>query len=70
MWRIAEWDKVAFTDEASFTLRLLKNYLRVWRREDTRYESRNTVSTYKSGFVSLSVWGHFFIGGTQYFSTY
>ena len=59
VWSIAEWNKVAFTDEASFTLRPLKNYVRVWRCEGTRYESRNMVSTFKSGFVSLSVWGQF-----------
>ena len=59
LWTMQQWDEVAFTDEASFTLRPLKNYLRVWRRECTRYEKRNMVSRFKSGFVSLSVWGLF-----------
>ena len=59
MWSIEEWNKVAFTDEASFTLRPLKNYVRVWRREGTGYETRNIIFTFKSVFVLLSVWGLF-----------
>ena len=38
-------------------MRPLKNYAGVWRREGTRFESRNVLTTFKSGFVSLSVWG-------------
>ena len=59
MWSMTEWNKVEFTGEAYFTLRPLRNYARVWRREGTRYETRNMVSTFKSGFVSLPVWGLF-----------
>lgn len=59
MWSMTEWNKAEFTGEAYFTMRPLRNYARVWRREGTRYETRNMVSTFKSGFVSLPVWGLF-----------
>ena len=49
-------DKVAFTDEASFTLRSIKNHTKVWRKRNTRYVLENMVPTFKSGYVSLSAW--------------
>ena len=58
-WTMQQWSKVAFTDECSFTLRPMKNYIRVWRREGSRYETANMVHTFKSGYVSMSVWGLF-----------
>ena len=61
LWAIQQWNKVVFTDEAS--LRSLKNFVPVWRREDTRYEKGNIISLFKSGFVSLSVWILFSTGG-------
>ena len=58
-WTLEKWKTVAFTDEASFTLRPLKNHTRVWRTVRTRYVLQNMVPTFKSGYVSLSVWGMF-----------
>ena len=58
-WTVEQWNKVAFTDESSFTLRPMKNYARIWRREGTRYAAKNLIPTFKSGYVSLSVWGLF-----------
>ena len=58
-WTQEMWDKVAFTDEASFTLRPIKNYVKVWRKRNTRFELKNMAPTFKSGYVSLSVWGMF-----------
>ena len=60
-----QWSIVAFSDKASFTLRLLKNYARVWRREGTRYETQNMLPTFKSGFGSLSVWEMFTSRGRE-----
>ena len=37
----------------------MKNHTRVWRTERTRYVLNNMVPTFKSGYVSLSVWGIF-----------
>ena len=39
------------------------NYMGVWRRGDKCYEARNMVPTFKSVFVSLSVWGLFWSHG-------
>ena len=54
-WSIQQWSRVAFTDESSFTLRPTKNYTRVWRKEVTRYATKNVFPTFNSGYVSLSV---------------
>ena len=58
-WSMQQWKNVAFSDESSFTLKPIKNHSRVWRLNNTRYANRNMVPTFKSGFVSLSVWGLF-----------
>ena len=58
-WTILQWNSVAFTDESSIALCPLKNHMRVWRKVNTRYVLKNTVPTFKSGFISLSVWGMF-----------
>ena len=63
MWNSQQWSIVAFTDEALCTLRPLKNYARVWRREVERFETQNMLPSFKSGFVSLSVWGMFSSSG-------
>ena len=56
---VHQWGMVAFTDESSFTLRPIRNHTRVWRNLKTRYLARNMMHTFKSGYVSLSVWGLF-----------
>ena len=58
-WSMQQWNNVAFSDESSFTLKPIKNHSRVWRLSNTRYCNRNMVTTFKSGFVSLPVWGLF-----------
>ena len=50
------WDTVAFSDESSFTVRPTTLRKRVWRTSDTRFNNQNLVPTFKSGFVSISVW--------------
>ena len=58
-WAVHKSGMVAFTDESSFTLRPMRNHTRVWRNLSTRYETRNIVHTFKSGYVSKSVCGLF-----------
>ena len=48
-----------FTDESTFTVRSIKNRLRVWRKPGHSWEQQCTVPTFKSGFQSVSVWGGF-----------
>ena len=62
-WTIEQWSEVAFTDESSFTLRPLKNHTRVWRQICKRCVAKNMVHSFKSGYVSLSVRGMFFVRG-------
>ena len=58
-WTQLRWNNVAFMDESSFAQHFLKNYIRVWRKVNTRYVLKNMVPTFKSGFISLCVWGMF-----------
>ena len=53
------WDTVAFSDESSFTVRPTTLRKRVWRTSGTRFNNENLVPTFKSGFVSISVWAAF-----------
>ena len=62
-WTITQWSNVAFTDEASFTVRPVKNRLTVWRHRGSRLQPRNIVPTFKSGYQTVSVWGGFSIRG-------
>ena len=54
-----EWNSVIFSDESLFTLRPLKNSAHVWRKTSDCYDPTNMVPTFKSGYVSISVWGVF-----------
>ncbi len=48
-----------FSDESSFTVRPIHLRKRVWRKEGTRFRTSNLIPTFKSGYVSLSIWGGF-----------
>ncbi len=52
-----------FSDESSFTVRPTNLRAPVWRKEATRYDTANLVPTFKSGYVSLSLWGGFSMYG-------
>ena len=57
-----QWDRVAFTDESSFTFHPVSDHLRVWRKSETRYETYeayNIAPTFESGNVSLCIWSIF-----------
>ena len=58
-WTQEKWKTVAFTDEASFTMHPLRYHKRELRAEHNRYVLDNMVHKFKSGYVSLSVWGMF-----------
>ena len=53
------WDTVAFSYESSFTVRPIKLLKQVWRISGTGFNNENLVPTFKSGFVSISVWAVF-----------
>ncbi len=58
-WNDDQWDRVVFSDESSFTVRPTSLKRHVWRKSNTKFELHNMVPTFKSGYVSLSVWGAF-----------
>ena len=58
-----ECGKVAFSDESSFTVKPTSIRCRVWRKYGTRYELCNMRPTFKSGYVTLSVWAAFSLYG-------
>ncbi|GFT53499.1 transposable element Tcb2 transposase [Trichonephila clavipes] len=43
MWNVSDWQKVVFSDESQFVLRIDDNRVRVWRRPGERYNSPHTV---------------------------
>ncbi len=46
-WTHTQWCNVMFTDESSFTVRPVKNRLRVWRTKETRLHPNFTVPAFK-----------------------
>ena len=56
-WDKDQWSEVVFNDESSFTVRPTSIRKRIWRKSNTNFELRNLVPTFKSGYVSFSVWG-------------
>ena len=62
-WTDEQWANVAFRDESSFTIRPTTLRKRVWRKVGGRSKTENLVPTFKSGYVTLSVWAAFSIHG-------
>ena len=58
-WSNEEWNRTIFSDESSFALRPTSLRKTVWREANQRYHPSNIVPTFKSGYVSLSVWAAF-----------
>lgn len=59
-WPTQQWDTAVFSDESKFTVCPKTAKKEVWRKANTKFHPRNIVPTFKSGFVSLSVWCGFF----------
>lgn len=58
-WTIREWSSIIWSDEASFEIGKNSRQIRVWRGSRERYDSQCLVPTFKSGRVSIMVWGAF-----------
>jgi len=58
-WTLDDWAKVNFADESTFTLRPARGEAHVWRRPTTRYLPACLRPSFKSGRLSLLVWGGF-----------
>ncbi len=58
-WNMFMWSRVVFTDETSFEVRPMKRNIRVWRMNGERFGTSCIISTYKSGYELVNVWGVF-----------
>ena len=54
-WDEDQWDRVVFNDESSFAMRRTSLKKKIWRKSDTKFELRNLVPTFKSGYLAISV---------------
>jgi hypothetical protein len=57
-----DWKNVIWTDESTFELGRNSRQLKVWRRTEEEYNNDCTGSTFKSGRVSVMVWGAIALG--------
>ncbi len=62
-WDLLQWSKVAFSDKFAFTLKPTSLRKRVWRKEDEIYKPVSLITTFKSGYQSISVWAALSIYG-------
>jgi transposase len=56
-WTMDVWKMVIWTDEASVELGKNSRDMRVWRKLDEEWDTRCLVPSFKSGRVSVMVWG-------------
>ena len=58
-WDEDQVDSVVFSDESSSTVRLTPLKKRVWRKANTKFELRNPIPKFKSGYIALPACGAF-----------
>jgi predicted transcriptional regulator len=58
-WNVDDWSHVIWTDESSFEIGKFSRQIRVWRRAYEKYNWDCLAPTFKSGRVSVMVWGAF-----------
>jgi hypothetical protein len=58
-WTEDDWKNVIWTDESSFETGKHSRLIRVWRQAYERYSMDCLVPTFKSGRISVMVWGGF-----------
>ena len=46
-WDKDQWNKVVFSEESSFTVRPTSLKKRIWRKNNTRFDLRNSIPTFK-----------------------
>jgi hypothetical protein len=54
---MGEWERVIWTDEACVELGKNSSELRVWRNSDEEWDTTCLAPSFKSGRVSVMVWG-------------
>lgn len=56
-WPKERWNSVIFSDECKFNLFGSDGRTKVWRKDGTRYATKNLIPTVKHGGGSVMVWG-------------
>ncbi len=58
-WTDCQWDSVIFINESTLTVRPAVLKKRIQSKPNTKYKLCNLVPTFKSGYVSICIWGAF-----------
>lgn len=57
------WNRVIFSDECKFNIKISDGRVKIWREVNTRLSKRNLLPSFKHGGGSLMVWGCFGAAG-------
>ena len=63
LWRQPQWDRVVWTDESRFCLRVINGRLRVWRLPGERIHDDVVINRVQGGGGSVMVWAAIWTGG-------
>ena len=58
-WTDSKWKQIIFSDETKINLRNSDGIQKIWRREGTRSDPNNIISTVKYAGGSVMFWGCF-----------
>jgi transposase len=62
-WRQPQWDRIVWTDESRFCLRVIDGRLRVWRQVGERLRDDVVIPRVQGGGGSVLVWAAIWTGG-------
>ena len=63
LWRQPQWDRIVWTDESRFCLRVIDGRLRVWRQPGERFRHDVVIPRVQGGGGSVMVWAAIWTGG-------
>ena len=63
LWRQPQWDRIVWTDESRFCLRVINGRLRVWRLPGERFHDDVVIPRVQGGGGSVLVWAAIWTGG-------
>ena len=63
LWRQPQWDRIVWTDESRFCLRVIDGRLRVWRQPGERLRDDVVIPRVQGGGGSVLVWTAIWTGG-------
>jgi len=63
LWREPQWNRIVWTDESRFCLRVVNGRLRVWRLAGERFRDDVVIPRVQGGGGSVMVWAAIWTGG-------